>query len=370
MAENIATLYQKKIVVAMSGGVDSSVTAALLQTRGARVQGVFMALGQPDLAEQLQRVRAIADFLKIPLTVVDLAEPFRREVVDYFCTGYFSGKTPNPCVVCNRTIKFGRLLAEVRDTLGADLLATGHYARVSGEAGTGYRLRKGVDPQKDQSYFLGLLAQEQLAHLCLPLGGLLKKEVYRLAAGFGLTFQQTPESQDICFLKGLSVGQFLAAHRPGHARPGLILTVQDEELGRHSGIHHYTIGQRRGLGLPDATPWYVARLDCERDAVLVGKETDLWQQEVLLPAVHWLSMQPPFLPRLCAVKIRSRQPACEAKLTRHDNGGVLLTFAQPQRAVTPGQFAVIYEGEEVLGCGEIAEYSGFLFGAGSEKTVL
>ncbi len=338
----------------MSGGVDSSVAAALLQRQGAQVQGIFMAMAQPDLAEQLQRVRAVADFLQIPLTVVDLAEPFGREVVDYFCASYFAGKTPNPCVVCNRTIKCGRLLDQVRDDLGVALLATGHYARISGDETTGYRLLTGVDPKKDQSYFLALLSQSQLVHLCFPLGGLRKEEVYDFAAEFGLSFRDTAESQDICFLKNQSVGEFLASHSPGQERPGPIKSLQGEELGLHAGIHHYTIGQRRGLGLPDATPWYVVGLDPERDAVLVGKDADLWQQEVWLPAVHWLSGQPPSLPRVCEVKIRSRHPACKAEIARYD-GGVLITFAQPQRAVTPGQFAVFYETEAVLGCGEIAK---------------
>lgn len=354
MAERFDTVYQKKIVVAMSGGVDSSVAAALLQRQGAQVQGVFMALAQPDLAEQVDRVRAVADFLRIPLTVVDLAEVFQHEVVDYFCASYFAGKTPNPCVVCNRLIKCGRLLDEARENLGAELLATGHYARISGDGTTGYRLLKGTDPKKDQSYFLGMLTQAQLARLCFPLGGLRKKEVYELAAEFGLAFGQTAESQDICFLKDQSVGDFLVAHSPGQERPGPMLTLQGEELGRHAGIHQYTIGQRRGLGLPDATPWYVVGLDPDRDAVVVGKDQDLWQQEVRLPTVHWLSGQAPVLPLVCEVKIRSRHPACEAEIAEHD-GGVRLTFAQPQRAVTPGQFAIFYEGEVVLGCGEIAK---------------
>ncbi len=355
MAERFeTTIHQKKIVVAMSGGVDSSVTAALLQQQGARVQGVFMALAQPDLAEQLDRVRAVADFLRIPLTVVDLAEPFRQEVVEYFCASYFAGKTPNPCVVCNRTIKFGLLLDQAREGLGAEFLATGHYARISGDATTGYRLLQGVDPKKDQSYFLGMLSQAQLSRLRFPLGALQKEKVYELAAEFGLTFRHTPESQDICFLKHQSVAEFLAGHSPGQGRPGAMLTVQGKELGRHAGIHHYTVGQRRGLGLPDATPWYVVGLDPARDAVVVGKDADLWQREVVLPVVHWLSGRPPVLPHACMVKIRSRHPACRAELIRHD-AGVRVTFAEPQRAVTPGQFAVFYDGEAVLGCGEIAK---------------
>jgi len=353
MAESFDTIHQKKIVVAMSGGVDSSVTAALLQQQGARVQGVFMALAQPDLEEQLQRVRAVADFLRIPLTVVDLAEPFRREVVDYFRASYFAGKTPNPCVVCNRTIKFGRLLDQARESLGAELLATGHYARISGDATSGYRLLQGVDPKKDQSYFLGMLTQAQLSRLRFPLGFLRKDMVYELAAEFGLAFRHTPESQDVCFLKHQPVAEFLAVHSPGQGRPGPMLTLQGKEVGRHGGIHHYTVGQRRGLGLPDATPWYVVGLDPARDAVVVGKDADLWQREVVLPVVHWLSGQPLALPHVCMVKIRSRHPACQAELVRHE-GGVRVIFVEPQRAITPGQFAVFYEGEAVLGCGEIA----------------
>ncbi|HCC54112.1 MAG TPA: tRNA 2-thiouridine(34) synthase MnmA [Desulfobulbaceae bacterium] len=355
MEERFATIHQKKIVVAMSGGVDSSVTAALLQRQGAQVQGVFMAMAQPDLEEQVRRVRAVADFLKVPLTVLDLADAFRRSVVDYFCASYFAGKTPNPCMVCNRTIKFGLLLDQARATLGADLFATGHYARISGDNTTGYRLHKGVDPKKDQSYFLGLLTQAQLARICFPLGGFRKAEVYGMAAEFGLAFGDTAESQDICFLKNQTVGGFLASHFPGNERPGPMLTLQGKEMGRHAGIHHYTIGQRRGLGLPDATPWYVVGLERERDAVLIGKDADLWQQEVLLPEVHWLSGQAPTLPFVCMVKIRSRHSACQAEIVRHEGDGVRLIFAQPQRAVTPGQFAVFYEDEVVIGCGEIAK---------------
>ena len=338
----------------MSGGVDSSVAAALLQRQGAEVQGVFMALAQPDLAEQLRWVRSVADFLRIPLTVVDLSEAFRREVVDYFCASYFAGKTPNPCMVCNRAIKFGRLLDAARETLGAEFFATGHYARISKDRTAGYRLLKGIDPKKDQSYFLGLLTQAQLGRICFPLGDFRKEEIYGLAAEFGLAFRQTAESQDICFLKNQPVPEFLASHSPGQARIGPILTLQGKEIGRHGGIHQYTVGQRRGLALPDATPWYVAGLDPEHNAVVIGKDADLWQREALLPEVHWLSGQPPVLPRVCEVKIRSRNPVCQAEIAGHA-GGVRLTFAQPQRAVTPGQFAVFYEGEVVLGCGEIAK---------------
>lgn len=340
------------VAVAMSGGVDSSVTAALLKEQGARVQGVFMALAQPDLAEQIRRVRAVADILAIPLTVVDLAVPFRQEVLAYFAESYRAGRTPNPCVVCNRRIKFGRLLDFVRHELGADLLATGHYARIAGAPDTGYRLLGGVDPAKDQSYFLCRLGQGALGHLCFPLGGRCKEEVYGLAAGFGLDFRQRQESQDVCFLKGVSVAEFLAGH--GQAlEPGPVLTTDGREIGRHSGLASFTIGQRRGLGLPDATPWYVVGLEPDRRAVIVGKEAELFQERLLVRDLVWTSGRPPAFPCSCAVKIRYRHKAAAAEIILREQGRALVVFQEPQRAITPGQFAVFYHEEMVVGSGEI-----------------
>jgi len=344
----------KKIAVAMSGGVDSSVVAALLMERGARVQGVFMALAQPDLAGQIARVRGVADLLGIPLAVIDLGETFKREVVDYFCDSYFAGKTPNPCVVCNRMVKCGKLLAHVRTYLGADFLATGHYARIQTSPGPKFHLLKGVDPKKDQSYFLSGLGQEQLAQLLFPLGGMEKDEVYRLAAGCGFSFQAREESQDVCFLKDVSVGDFLAGCRPSPPLPGRIVTLQGRDLGAHQGIHLYTIGQRRGLAIPDSTPYYVVGLDAGKNRVLVGKEADLLHGRLVLSKVSWLAGTPPQLPGVYAVKIRYRHQAAEAEVFAREDGGALVVFAEQQRAITPGQFAVLYAGDEVIGAGEIA----------------
>lgn len=342
-----------KIAVAMSGGVDSSVSAALLKRQGAQVTGVFMALAQPDLEEQLRWVKAVAASLDIPLAVIDLAEPFQRQVVDYFCDSYLAGSTPNPCMICNRRIKFGLLLDEARQRLKAELLATGHYVRLTRDPSGLCHLKKGLDPKKDQSYFLARLAQEQLARLCFPLGGFAKDEVYRMAAEFGLSFRRTAESQDVCFLKHQSVADFVAARRPDIVRPGPIITGQGRELGRHAGIHRYTVGQRRGLGLPDASPWYVTGLAPERNAVMVGKEKELLRDELILPAAHWLSGQPPALPMACEVKIRYRHPPCRVEIFPHEGGALRLVFATPQRAITPGQFAVFYAGDELIGSAEI-----------------
>lgn len=357
-------LSTRKIAVAMSGGVDSSVTAALLKEQGARVQGVFMALAQPDLAEQIQRVRAMAGILAIPLTVVDLAAPFREEVLGYFSGSYQAGKTPNPCVVCNQRIKFGRLLEFVRGNLGAELLATGHYARIQGDAAMGIHLLGGVDPAKDQSYFLCRLSGQQLAQLCFPLGGRHKEEVYALAAGFGLDFQQRRESQDVCFLKGVSVAEFLAGAGSSDPDPGPVLTADGREIGRHRGLAAFTIGQRRGLGLPAALPWYVIGLDPAQRAVIVGTEAELFHGSMLLRKLLWVSGQPPGSPCSCTVKIRYRHKAAAAEIFLQEEDRARVIFQEPQRAITPGQFAVFYEGDRVIGSGEIEGWLQAPFEAG------
>lgn len=351
----MADVKGKNIAVAMSGGVDSSVAAARLKAQGARVQGVFMGLAQPDLATQTERVRNVADFLDIPLAVVDLGEVFQKEVLDYFCDSYVSGRTPNPCVVCNRQVKCGALLAYARNELGAELLATGHYARLATGPAAGLRLLKGLDPKKDQSYFLCRLGQEQLAHLCFPLGELTKEAVYGLARDLGLAFEQKEESQDVCFLENQSVAAFLDTFRPASGTPGPIVTLDGREVGRHQGITAFTVGQRRGLGIPDATPYYVVGLDPQRNAVIVGKDADLWHTGMLVRDLQWQGSAPPALPLECMVKIRYRHQAAAARVVAMENGQGLVNFAAPQRAITPGQFAVFYDGEAVAGSGIIVK---------------
>jgi len=276
----------KKVGVAMSGGVDSSVAAALLQKDGYYVHGFFMALAQGDLDKQVARVQKIADHLEIPLTVIDLSKEFSEAVLDYFCTSYEQGRTPNPCVVCNPVIKFGRLLDAVKEH-GCDYLATGHYARIVQNPDNSFSLLKGLDPKKDQSYFLCRLTQKQLARIIFPHGEHAKEEVYGMAAELGLAGKHGSESQDVCFLKDQDVGDFLSDRLPIPPSSGFIITADGTEIGTHPGIHHFTIGQRRGLGIPDATPYYVIAIRPQDNTIVVGKKEDLWQDIVLVKDVRW-----------------------------------------------------------------------------------
>ncbi|MFZ5774110.1 MAG: tRNA 2-thiouridine(34) synthase MnmA [Thermodesulfobacteriota bacterium] len=341
-----------RVAVAMSGGVDSSVAAALLLEAGWRVRGVFMRLGQPGQERQEGEARAVAAKLGVELAVVDLAEEFARLVIAPFVAAYAAGSTPNPCVLCNRLIKSGRLLAEAVPRYG-NVLATGHYARLMADGRGGRWLLRGADRRKDQSYFLCRLEQTQLRQLLLPLGELSKEAVRRLAVRFGIEASHGEESQDVCFLRGQSVAQFVEDRAVVTSGP--IRDLAGRELGRHAGLHRYTIGQRRGLGIPDATPWYVVALDPDDNAVVVGKEEDLLGGMACLRDLHWLAGPPPELPFCAAVQLRYRHSAANAVVEAGGDGRQLLVrFDTPQRAITPGQYAVLYQGERVVGSGEIA----------------
>lgn len=334
----------------MSGGVDSSVTAALLKEAGASVTGVFMRLAE-DRRHQEAEAQAVADHLAIPLTVIDLQAAFRREVLDYFAAAYRAGKTPNPCVVCNRRIKAGALLDEVVPRYG-EWLATGHYARIArDEAGICHLLR-GRDRRKDQSYFLCRLGQSALQRLLFPLGERTKDEVRGLAGQLGIAGRHGPESQDVCFLAGQGVAEFVAAHDGAPLAAGPIRATDGRLLGTHTGLASYTIGQRRGLGLPDATPYYVVALDAAGNTVVVGKEEALFRTVLHLADVHWLAGEPPRLPGRFLVQLRYRHQATPAEVAGAGEG-LRVVCDLPQRAITPGQFAVFYEGDEVAGSGEI-----------------
>lgn len=347
---NAFDLKGRQVAVAMSGGVDSTVTAALLQQAGAEVRGVFMLLGQPDQEAQVEKVRGLAERLGIGLEVVDLREEFQARVINYFRSGYFRGETPNPCVVCNRTIKLGILLEKVLAG-GAEFLATGHYVRLHRAPDGVCHLRRGLDPGKDQSYFLCGLAPEQLRHMLFPLGEKHKSEVYELAAGLGLSFTPSQESQDVCFLKGRELGDFLAEAAPADSA-GPVVTTAGCEVGRHNGIYHFTIGQRRGLGIPAHAPYYVVGLEAAGNRVVVGSNEELFRDRLWVPEVNWLAGAPE-LPTELAVQIRYRQRPVVACVSVAPGGGVEVVFADPQRAVTPGQFAAFYRGDELLGGGVI-----------------
>ncbi|WP_417910843.1 tRNA 2-thiouridine(34) synthase MnmA [Candidatus Electronema sp. PJ] len=338
--------FPRNIGIALSGGVDSTTAAALLLEQGFAVQGFFMLL-LPDSEKQVGKVQHIADRLGIPLHLIDLRAQFQQQIIASFVAAYCQGLTPNPCILCNQLIKFG-LLFEAMASQGIEAMATGHYARVEGS-----KLYRGLDPKKDQSYFLCRLTAEQLSRLILPLGTWRKQDVFARAQAIGFShFNEGGESQDVCFLAQQDLATFLV-NQGLAARSGEIITEQGKVLGAHQGSWKYTVGQRRGLGLPDVTPWYVIGLDAINNQVIVGKNEELFRQELLLVDVQW-QIEPPKQWQ-GRVQLRSRHQAAEAWVMpdeKHDCWKVC--FAEPQRAVTPGQFAVFYEGEQVLGSGVIA----------------
>ncbi len=336
------------IGVAMSGGVDSTVTAELLLEQGYAVHGFFMLLPLPGLTEQISKVQLVADQLQIPLHLVDVREQFEQTILSYFVDGYQQGITPNPCVVCNREIKCGRLLDEMA-ARGMDRMATGHYAQIVDVDGQAM-LHRAVDPGKDQSYFLCRLSARQRERLLLPLGSWQKIDVFKKAQAMGFTHFNGQESQDVCFLAGQHLADFLAGQGVKN-RPGEIATQDGRVLGSHAGIWKYTVGQRRGLGLPDATPWYVTGLDAAANRVVIGKNEELFQHRVLLRDVQWMMPQPDNWRG--GVQLRSRHRATEAQVLPARNNRWQVLFAESQRAITPGQFAVFYQDDRIIGSGII-----------------
>ena len=332
-----------KVGVAMSGGVDSTVAVSLLQDRGYQVHGFFMVLPLPNLNAQLQRVQEVADALSVPLHHVDLRHHFSEQVIRYLHEGYLAGQTPNPCVYCNRIIKFG-IFAETILHTGMDRIATGHYARLQrvGEQNCVFR---GIDPLKDQSYFLARLSSSQLDHLLFPLGGWTKAQVYQRAGELGFHFQGE-ESQDVCFLpQGLPS---FFTEQGIKDKIGSIVTADGILLGRHRGVWNYTIGQRRGLGLPDATPWYVVAIDGAANRLIVGKDKDLLQSSCLVHSLQW-SHAASSLPWRGLVQLRSRHTPAPAQVSLDSPDCWRIRFDTLQRAITPGQFAVFYQGDQVVG---------------------
>jgi len=350
--ESKNTKNRLSVGVAMSGGVDSSVTATLLKNMGHDVYGFFMALAQPDLGQQIERVKKVAEHLDIPLTVIDLAAEFKETVLDYFTSSYFDGRTPNPCVFCNPKIKFGRLLEEILCT-GCDFMATGHYARVIEGTDKVFHLLKGQDPKKDQSYFLHRLTQQQLSRILFPLGEHTKENVYRMAKKLGISAVHGAESQDVCFLKGKDLKSFMAQFCHEDYEEGSIVTLDDKVVGNHHGIQGFTVGQRKGLGIPDATPYYVVALDPVKNEVVVGKKEDLYRCELSVRDVNWTAGREPDLSHDFSTRIRYRHAGAPARIMPAQKGTYRVHFEEPQLAVTPGQFAVFYNDNEVMGGGEI-----------------
>jgi len=369
-----STVLNRPIAVAMSGGVDSSTVAAMLVARGHSVVGLTMQLWNqrrlPELAsdgstgrccslDDVYDARRVAEQLGIPYYVVNFESEFERQVVEPFISEYLAGRTPIPCTLCNNFIKFDRFL-EMADGVGASEIATGHYARITPDPSTGrYQLRKAVDCAKDQTYFLFGLTQGQLARTLFPLGEMNKPEVRALAESMGLTVAAKGDSQEICFVPNGDYAAFLDAYmrskgiEPAGER-GDIVTTDGRTLGAHSGVHHFTVGQRRGLGIAAGEPLYVISTDAATQRVVVGTSDQLLCAHLVANNVNWVSWAGLAAPARAQVKIRNKHQAASATLhpTSHPDR-VEVHFDEPQRAVTPGQAAVFYDNDLVLGGGWI-----------------
>jgi len=348
-----------KIAVAMSGGVDSSVTAARLQEAGHEVCGLWMQVmgeGPLEADPSFRDARAAAHAVGIPLTPVDLRDAFQEAIITPFLREYLAGRTPNPCALCNPRIKFG-LLMERAISLGAELFATGHYARVAWDTdGERFVLLRGLDRTKDQSYFLWGLSQGQLARCRFPNGESSKEEVLEMARSKGLPLSERGESQEICFIPSGDYRDFLQKHLQKKLPPGgAIVDKAGRILGRHEGVFGFTIGQRQGIGVPARRPYYVLSIDPSTNRVIVGEKEDLLAKGLRARGMRWVSIPPPGEELKAVGKIRYRHAGGPCRVTVHDENEVLVRFDEPQEAVTPGQALVLYQDDRVLGGGWIEE---------------
>jgi tRNA-uridine 2-sulfurtransferase len=365
----------KTIAVAMSGGVDSSTVAAMLRAEGYNVVGLTMQLwnqrrlagraGMPETVtgrccslDDVYDARRVAETICIPYYVVNHEDRFERDVVRPFVQEYLSGRTPIPCSLCNNHLKFDQLLTVARQ-IGADAVATGHYARVEFDDTRGrWLLKRPTDRSKDQTYFLFGLTQEQLSRTLFPLGGMNKPEVRELARKHGLALAEKPDSQEICFVPGGDYKNFLDAYlaEQGDSLPetaGELVTTDGRVIGEHGGIHNFTVGQRKGLGVATGSPLYVLQIKGDTRQVVVGDAENLYSQTLLTRRINLISVDDLREPTRVSVKIRHRQEPATATIEKTGEDEILVTFDQPQRAITPGQAAVFYDGEIVVGGGWI-----------------
>lgn len=349
---------KKKVILGMSGGVDSSVAAALLKQQGYEVFGVTLVLLPRGLegeradaccgAQAVEDARGVCERLDIRFYVVNRRRPFCEGVMDYFCKEYVAGRTPNPCIRCNRDIKFPELLRLAR-MLDADCIATGHYGRIARTARGEYRLLKGVDEAKEQSYFLFTLSQEILGRIVFPLGEMMKKDVRRLAREMGLKVHGKPESQEVCFVAENRYDAFMKKWIPEELRAGPIYDATGREIGRHKGVPLYTVGQRKGMGIASEKPLYVLSINADDNSLVAGPDEALFKRELVGRDAVWVSGRAPRKSFEADVKIRYQHAGSGAVVTPTEGKRVRVVFEQPERAITPGQAAVFYDGDEVLG---------------------
>ena len=356
-------MSKARVIVAMSGGVDSSVAALLLKEKGCDVIGVTMKIWNgktpgkegvrhacygPGESEDIEDARKVAQILGIPFHIFDLRQEYKTDVLDYFSHEYLSGRTPNPCLVCNRKIKFDALVKKAQDSgIEFDYFATGHYARVEYDnAQRRWLLKKSRQLRKDQSYFLYSLSQEQLIHTLFPLGNYTKKEVKKMAQSFGLGIDNKPESQN--FIAGGYSSLFKA-----QAQPGPILNKHGEILSKHRGIPFYTIGQRKGLGVSAGEPLYVTTIDPKRNAIVVGTKEELYEDELIASDLNWIAIKELKQPLNVRARIRYRHNEAEATVAPLNKDKIHVKFKEPQMAITPGQAVVFYDGDIVVGGGVI-----------------
>ncbi|MBC8199881.1 MAG: tRNA 2-thiouridine(34) synthase MnmA [Desulfobacterales bacterium] len=337
--------------IAISGGIDSLVAAYLLKKQGRKVIGIHFTTGYEPEPEPVNIISHIADNLNIKIEILDCRKEFKQKVVDYFIQSYLTGQTPNPCIVCNLLIKFGTVLEFAR-RLGASCLATGHYAQTTKDKHGRFHLLKGVDLKKDQSYFLAFMSQEQLAHACFPLGMMTKTEVIKLAKEHELDHFIKQESQDICFIKGKTYGDFIALQKSLIPQPGLIEDIDGNIIGKHKGLHLFTIGQRRGIDLPASEPYYVVRIDRKQNRLVVGFKDSLITSECRVAGINWIDKEPTSSVKVYT-RLRYRHKPALSTLFPDSGNKAIVRFESPQSAITPGQGAVFYNGNKVLGGGWI-----------------